>query len=72
MASDFFASILEGVEYFIALGSVIGFLGLFIGIIIVFYGGKYYARKGVLILIISIILLALTGWHTGIKYFRIF
>jgi len=69
---DYFEEILGGIEYFIALGSILGLLGLIIGMILLIWGGNRYRYKMIGVIIASFVLLAVCGLNTGIKYFRIF
>ncbi|TES95998.1 MAG: hypothetical protein E3J90_08860 [Promethearchaeota archaeon] len=69
---DYFEGVLEGFEYLIALGSIVGLLWIIIGIIFLIGGGQRYRNKMIGVIIASIVLLAVCGLDTGIKYFRIF
>ena len=69
---DYFEDVLEGVEYLIALGSIVGLLGLTIGLIFLIWGGQRVRNKMIGVIIASFVLLAMCGLDTGIKYFRIF
>ena len=69
---DYFEEVLEGIEYLIALGSILGLLGFVIGMIFLIWGGQRYRSKMIGVIIASILLLAVCGLNTGIKYFRIF
>ena len=69
---DYFESVLEGIEYLIALGSILGLLGFIIGMLILIWGGQRYRDKMIGVIVASIVLLAVCGFNTGIKYFRIF
>jgi len=72
MIFDYFDGIAEAVEFLMALGSIVGMLGLIIGIIGWFGLGQFQRHKMFGVIIVSIILLAICGIHTGIKYFRIY
>ena len=69
---DYFEDVLEGFEYLIALGSIVGLLGFLIGMIFLVWGGQRYRTKMLGVIIASIVLLVVCGLDTGIKYFRIF
>ena len=69
---DYFEEVLEGIEYLIALGSILGLLGFIIGMIFLIWGGNRYRNKMIGVVVASIVLLAVCGLNTGIKYFRIF
>jgi len=69
---DYFEEVLGGIEYLIALGSIMGLLGFLIGMILLIWGGNRYRYKMIGVIVASIVLLAVCGLNTGIKYFRIF
>jgi len=69
---DYLKGVLEGIEYLIALGSILGLLGFVIGMIFLIWGGNRYRNKMIGVIIASFVLLAVCGLNTGIKYFRIF
>ena len=68
---DYFEGVVEGIEYLIALGSIVGLFGFMIGIIFLIWGGQRYRTKMLGVIIASLVLLAVCGLDTGIKYFRI-
>jgi len=68
---DYFEDVLEGIEYLIAVGSIMGLLGLVIGMLFLIWGGQRYRDKMIGVIIASIALLAMCGLNTGIKYFNI-
>ena len=69
---DYFESVLEGVEFLIALGSLVGLVGFFVGIIFIIWGGSRLRYKMLGITLVSLILIVVCGFSTGFKYFRIF
>ncbi len=69
---EYFEDILDGFEYLIALGSIIGLFGLMLAIIFLIWGGQRVRNKMIGAIIASLVLLAVCGLDTGIKYFRIF
>ena len=69
---DYFEEVLEGFEYLIALGSIVGLLGFMLGIIFLIWGGQRVRNKMLGVIIASIVILAVCGLDTGIKYFKIF
>ena len=69
---DYFEDVLEGVEFLIAVGSIVGLLGIFVGLIFILWGSKRMRYNMVGVIIVSFILLGVCGPDTGIKYFRIF
>jgi hypothetical protein len=71
MIFDYFDGVAQAVEFLIALGSIVGMLGLIIGILGWFGLGQFQRHKMFGVIVASIILLAVCGIHTGIKYFGI-
>jgi hypothetical protein len=69
--ASYFSEVLEGFEFLIALGSLIGIFGVVIGGFMLFLGGRPFKSKGLKIMLVSIILLGLFGFNTGLKYFRL-
>jgi hypothetical protein len=69
---DYFEDILEGFEFLIAFGSLMGLAGFIIGLIFVIWGSSRIRYKMIGVTIVSLLLLAVCGFSTGIKYFRIF
>ena len=70
-AGSYFSDVLAGIDFLMALASLIGFFGTIVGVALLFLGGRQFKSKGLKILMIGIILLALFGYQTGIKYFRL-
>jgi len=69
MSIEIYASkFVEGIEYLIALASIIGFLGLIIGFVMVLGD---YKRSGIKLIIISFVIVGITGMFTGVRYFHI-
>lgn len=66
--SDYFTRVLEGMEFLIALGSIIGLLALILGILMILTGNR---NQAITLIVISICIIAICGLHTGTKYFRI-
>ena len=64
-------SILEGIEFIRAFGSIIGILGFVIGLLMLVSGGRAYKKTGLRVVLICIVLLFVCGPDTGIRYFRI-
>ena len=69
---DYFEDVLEGFEFIMAFGSLIGLVGLIVGLILVMWGGSRLRYKMLGVTIVSILLLIVCGFSTGIKYFRLF
>jgi len=70
-ADSYFTKVVEGYEFLIAFLSLIGFIGLLVGLAMLFLLGRYSRSNAFKIIIISIIILSLTGIATGINYFHI-
>ena len=66
--AEYFTKVSEGIEFLLALGSIIGLLGLLFGLVMLLAG---YRENGVKIIIISFIIVAICGLYTGTNYFRI-
>ena len=64
-------SMLEGIEFIRAFGSIIGILGFVIGLLMLVSGGRAYKKTGLRVVLICIVLLFVCGPDTGIRYFRI-
>ena len=69
---SYFASMIEGLEFIRALGSIIGILGFVIGLLMLVSGGRAFKKTALKVVIICIGLMFACGPDTGIKYFRIY
>lgn len=69
---DYFDGFLSGIEFLMALGSIIGLLGIVIGFIFMVLGGPKLRTRMLGVIIISLVLLGICGFHTGIQYFNIY
>lgn len=69
---DYFEDVLEGFEFLIAIGSLVGLVGVIIGLIFAIAGSSRLRYKMIGLTVVSLLLLAVCGFTTGIKYFRIF
>lgn len=69
---DYIEDVLGGIEYLIAVGSLIGLLGLFVGLIFLIWGSKRMRYQMIGVIIVSFILIGICGLDTGFKYFRLF
>ena len=69
---DYFEDVLEGFEFLIAFGSLMGLVGFIVGLIFVVWGSSRLRYKMIGVTVVSLLLLAVCGFNTGIKYFRIF
>jgi len=72
MIFDFFSQFDEAIEFLVSLGSIIGFLGLIIGILGWLVLGQFQRHKMIGVIVVSFILLSICGTHTGMKYFHIY
>ena len=57
MYLSYFDSVADGIEFLLALGSIIGLLGLIMGLIFFIFGSGKYRGKMLGVIIFSIILL---------------
>ena len=69
---DYFDGFQNGIEFLVALGSIIGLLGLVVGIIFLIWGKSRLRYKMIGVVLASLILLALCGLDTGLRYFNIY
>ncbi len=69
---DYFDQIGEAIKFLLALGSIIGLLGLIIGILGWLFLGQFQRHKMIGVVVVSIILLTVCGINTGLRYFRIY
>ena len=72
LLNNYIDELVSGIEFLIALGSIIGLLGLIVGFIFFMWGGKRMREMTIGVIIVSFILLGVCGFSTGLKYFRIF
>jgi hypothetical protein len=68
---DYFDEVIKGIEFIIALGSIIGLLGFIMGLLFFLFGGSRLRWKMLGVLITSIVLMSVCGVQTGVKYFHI-
>lgn len=68
---DYFSEIVDGFEFLIAFLSLIGFIGILVGFAILFIGGRFNRGAAIKVIIVSMIMVGISGMYTGIKYFRI-
>jgi len=68
---DYVESMMEGVELLVALGSIIGLLGLIAGFIGLLVMPRFRRHNMFYVILISVILLIICGFHTGLEYFGI-
>ena len=67
----YYSKVIDGFEFLVAFGSLMGLLGLAVGFVILLFGGQFYKATAVKVIIISMILVGICGMYTGVKYFRI-
>ena len=72
MIFDYFDKVAESVEFLIALGSIMGFLMLIVGILGWIFLGQFKRHKMISVIVVSIILLTVCCFSTEIKYFHIY
>jgi hypothetical protein len=72
MLFDYFDQIGDGIEFLLALGSIIGLLGLIVGILGWLFLGQFQRHKMIGVIVVSLVLLAVCGINTGLRYFRIY
>ncbi|MBD3212366.1 MAG: hypothetical protein GF311_07145 [Candidatus Lokiarchaeota archaeon] len=68
---DYFDAISEGIQFLVAFGSIMGLLGLIVGIIGFLILPNFKRYKLGVVIIGSLILLGICGFDTGLKYFHI-
>jgi len=71
MIFDYFDVFEESIEFLMALGSIVGMLGVIVGLLGWLFLGQFKRHKMIGVIIISVILLAVCGLNTGMVYFRI-
>ena len=71
MMFDYFDGIEESIQFLMALGSIMGLLGLIVGILGWMFLGQFNRQKMIGLLVVSVILLAVCGLYTRIEYFRL-
>ena len=69
---DYFEDVLEGFEFLIAFGSLVGLVGFIIGLIFAIAGSSRLRYKMIGLTVVSFLLLAFCGFSTGTKYFKLF
>ena len=72
MIFGYFEMLADGVEFLMALGSIMGLLGLIVGILGWLFLGRFSRHKMIGVIVVSIILLIVCGINTGLRYFRIY
>ncbi|MHA1335511.1 MAG: hypothetical protein ACTSPW_07135 [Promethearchaeota archaeon] len=73
LLSEYSQNVAEAIEYLIALGSLIGYLGIICGFLLFLSGVRGMKQKGIFLIIFSICIVAFCGGSFyGLKYFRIY
>lgn len=72
MDFNYFGRMGDAIEFLIAIGSIIGLLGLVLGIVFFIFAGSKLRWKMLGVIFVSVILVGICGLNTGLKYFRIF
>jgi len=65
---DYFSSVVEGIEFLIATASIIGLLGLLLGLLMIIGG---YKTAGIKLFVVCLVIVGITGLFTGVKYFHV-
>ncbi len=71
MIFDYFDVFEQSIEFLMALGSIVGMLGVIIGLLGWLFLGQFKRHRMIGVIIVSVILLAVCGLNTGMRYFRI-
>lgn len=69
--NSYLSSIQEGFRFIIAFGSLLGFLGTIVGVLMLLLSPRNNKGTAVKVLLISLMLLGFCGVNTGMKYFRL-
>jgi len=69
--NKYFDLVFDGVEILFAIGSILGLLGLIVGLIGLLVMPRFQRHNMFYVIIISIILLIICGFDTGLQYFGI-
>ena len=69
--NGYFSKITDAIQFLIAFASLLGFLGLITGFVLLIIGGRYSKRYAVILIIAGIMLVWMTGLYTGLRYFRV-
>ncbi|KKM75362.1 hypothetical protein LCGC14_1391050 [marine sediment metagenome] len=72
MIFNYIEDLAEIIEFLLAIGSMMGMLGLIIGLIGWLLLGQSQRKRLIGLMIVSVILLMVCGVNTGIRYFRIY
>ncbi|MHA1755808.1 MAG: hypothetical protein ACTSVV_03490 [Promethearchaeota archaeon] len=71
MILDYYSRVLDGIEFLVAVGSLVGLFGVIIGIILFMVSSSRYRPRILFFIIISCLLLIACGWATGLRYFHV-
>ena len=67
---SYLSDVFAGFEFLMALASLVGIFGAVLGGYMLFFGSRPFKTKGLKLLLVCVVLLALFGLTSGIKYFR--
>ena len=71
MMFDYFDGVEDAIQFLLALGSILGLLGLIVGILGWMFLGQFNRKSMVGLIVVSFILLIVCGLYTGIEYFQL-
>ncbi len=69
--TGYFSRVADAIQFLIAFASLLGFLGLIAGFVLLIIGGRFAKRYAVLLIVSGIMLVWMTGLYTGLRYFRV-
>ena len=69
--TGYFSEVTDAIQFLIAFASLLGFLGLIAGFVLLIIGGRFAKRYAVILIISGIMLVWMTGLYTGLRYFRV-
>ncbi|MHA1845897.1 MAG: hypothetical protein ACTSWE_16740 [Promethearchaeota archaeon] len=64
-------SLMKLIEFLLAIGSILGLLGLIVGLFWLILMGSRHRDNALFFIFICLLLLIVCGWNTGLRYFRI-
>lgn len=72
LLEDYVTKMGEAVEYLVAIGSLIGMLGLIVGFALLIVCRRRSLGPIFTIIAISLVLVGICGLRTGVKYFHLY
>ena len=69
--TEYFSKVADAIQFLIAFASLLGFLGLIAGFVLLIIGGRFAKRYAVILIVSGIMLVWMTGLYTGLRYFRV-